>query len=213
MQIPTELVGNQIYEGHVECDAEGGEQIQTKIPVGILFDLGDIRLANLSPFGELALCQLPLAPNPDQIFGNVVPNALFHTLNPGGRRRRLCRYAPRGSGHIGYGSPHSFDNSIAYPACNWEYLSGTWPRLSTAESSDSLNFKFRRKIARPIKVLRGSSPTKRADFTYQTGGSVPTKRAESSYQTGGEPQRLFYQELAVACLLLNRAGFAGGCLV
>jgi hypothetical protein len=52
-------------------------------------------------------------------------------------------------------------------------------------SSDSLNFNF------PIKLLANSEcctelcPTKRAAFSYQTGGSVPTNRAYFSYQTGG----------------------------
>jgi hypothetical protein len=63
------------------------------------------------------------------------------------------------------------------------------------------NFNFKPKIARKISGLYGSSPTKWADFSYQTGGSVPTKRAAShngrvirgllacvSYQTGEHGQ-------------------------
>ena len=53
------------------------------------------------------------------------------------------------------------------------------------KDSISLNFKLA-----PIKKLRFNglvvlSPTKGADFSYQTGDGFTTKRAGISYQTGG----------------------------
>jgi hypothetical protein len=52
-------------------------------------------------------------------------------------------------------------------------------------SSDSLNFNFPIKLFVTSECYTESCPTKRAAFSYQTGGSVPTKRAYFSYQTGG----------------------------
>ena len=65
------------------------------------------------------------------------------------------------------------------------------------------NFKFRRKIAREVKVLRGMSPTKRADFSYQTGGPFPTKRADFPYQTGDMGQQAFTSGVTRMRLLPN----------
>jgi hypothetical protein len=52
-------------------------------------------------------------------------------------------------------------------------------------SSDSLNFNFPIKLLATSECYIESCPTKRAAFSYQTGGSVPTKRTYFSYQTGG----------------------------
>jgi hypothetical protein len=70
-------------------------------------------------------------------------------------------------------------------------------------SSDSLNFKFRRDSVNKTNALHATSPTRRATFSYQTGGSVPTKRAGFSYKTGGTPRRPGYQWLTGMCLLPN----------
>ena len=78
-------------------------------------------------------------------------------------------------GHSLAESSWVLETPIAYRRLTLQH----WPLLASTSYPHpkfrfSFNFKFRRKIPNKILALRGTSPTKRATFSYQAGGTSPT---------------------------------------